>query len=145
MGYQRNMFRIVSVLYSGEQEGNCLTKFRSNFRESFGKLSETCSSCALLGSGSPRGPAAAALLKVRYFTLGASIAAFIMAIGIVASGAVKVIGFPTIEGDTIRARISLTTGIARERTVETVEQLVVPFIGSNHFVTSCSSRTQDQS
>ncbi len=64
------------------------------------------------------------LVKVRYFTIGAVIACLMLAIGLVASGQVKVVGFPTIEGDTIQAKISLTTGIERDRTIERVEQLI---------------------
>ncbi|TKZ20595.1 efflux RND transporter permease subunit [Shimia litoralis] len=69
-------------------------------------------------------PVVAALLKVRYLTVGSVIGALILSIGLVTSGQVKVTGFPSIEGDTIQARISLSTGMPRERTVATVDQLV---------------------
>lgn len=69
-------------------------------------------------------PVAALFLRFRYLTLGSVIAALILSIGLVTSGQVKVTSFPTIEGDTIQARISLTTGIERERTEATVSQLL---------------------
>ena len=64
------------------------------------------------------------LVKIRYFTVGTVIAALMLSIGLIASGQIKVEGFPTIEGDTIQAKISLTTGIERQRTVERVDQLI---------------------
>ncbi len=69
-------------------------------------------------------PAAAACVKLRYLTLGSVVAILILCIGLIASGTVKVIGFPASEGDTLLARISLTSGISRGRTVATVDQLV---------------------
>ena len=69
-------------------------------------------------------PLAARLLAVRYLTFGSTIAILMLSIGLIASGQIKVIGFPSTESDTVMARISLTSGIARERTVETVTQLL---------------------
>ncbi|MBY8978021.1 efflux RND transporter permease subunit [Rhodobacteraceae bacterium NNCM2] len=69
-------------------------------------------------------PAAAALTRMRYLTIGSVLALLIFSIGLVASGQVKVVGFPEIEGDTIEAKISLTSGISRERTVANVEQIL---------------------
>ncbi|MDK3017093.1 efflux RND transporter permease subunit [Pseudodonghicola flavimaris] len=69
-------------------------------------------------------PAAAALVRVRYLTFGVVIAALMLSVGLVASGKVKVIGFPSTESDTVVARVALTPGIDRSRTVETVDQLV---------------------
>ena len=69
-------------------------------------------------------PIAAFFVRFRYMTVGTVLGAFVLSIGLVTSGQVKVTGFPVIEGDTIQARISLTTGIARERTVATVDQLL---------------------
>lgn len=68
-------------------------------------------------------PLAAALVRVRYLTVGSVIAALVLSVGLVTSGQVKVTGFPAIEGDTIQARISLTSGISRQRMVDTVTQL----------------------
>ncbi|PYG28857.1 efflux RND transporter permease subunit [Pelagimonas varians] len=69
-------------------------------------------------------PIATRLVAVRYLTVGSVIAVLILSIGLMASGTVKLIGFPATEGDTITARFSLTSGIARERTVATVDQLL---------------------
>ncbi|MDX8347508.1 efflux RND transporter permease subunit [Cognatiyoonia sp. IB215446] len=69
-------------------------------------------------------PVATALVKLRYLTLGTVIAALILCVGLVTSGTVKLIAFPSTEGDTVVARVALTSGIARERTVATVEQLL---------------------
>ncbi|SNS02024.1 efflux RND transporter permease subunit [Antarctobacter heliothermus] len=69
-------------------------------------------------------PLASALVRLRYLTFGSVIAALILSIGLIASGQIKVIGFPATESDTLITRISLTSGIARERTVATVDQLV---------------------
>ncbi|MEO0917613.1 MAG: efflux RND transporter permease subunit, partial [Pseudomonadota bacterium] len=69
-------------------------------------------------------PLATALVQLRYLTLGTVIAGLILCIGLVSSGTIKLIAFPSTEGDTVVARVALTSGIARERTVETVEQLL---------------------
>ncbi len=69
-------------------------------------------------------PTAAALAKVRYLTIGSVIGALVLSIGLVASGQIKVVGFPQVEGDTIEAKIALTAGIAHERTIDTVEQIL---------------------
>ncbi len=69
-------------------------------------------------------PAAGWLASVRYLTVGAVIATLMLTVGLIASGQVKVIGFPASESDTIVARISLTSGINRDRTVQTVDQLL---------------------
>lgn len=69
-------------------------------------------------------PAASALVQVRYLTIGTVFAALILSIGLIASGQVKVVGFPEVEGDTIEVKLALTSGIARDRTVATVEQLL---------------------
>lgn len=69
-------------------------------------------------------PAATRLVRVRYLTFGTVIAALILTVGLIASGAVKVIGFPTTENDTVIARIALTPGIDRSRTVAEVERIL---------------------
>ena len=69
-------------------------------------------------------PIATALVRVRYLTVGSVVAVLILSVGLIASGAIKVIGFPASEGDTLIARVALTSGILRERTVETVDQIV---------------------
>ncbi len=69
-------------------------------------------------------PVAAALVEVRYLTFGTITAVFMLCVALVTSGTIKVIGFPASEGDTVVARISLTSGINRARTEATVEQLL---------------------
>ncbi|NDR58721.1 efflux RND transporter permease subunit [Aliiruegeria sabulilitoris] len=69
-------------------------------------------------------PAAGALARVRYLTIGTVLGALVLSIGLVASGQIKVVGFPQVEGDTIEAKIALTSGIARKRTVANVEQIL---------------------
>ncbi len=69
-------------------------------------------------------PIATVLVRVRYLTVGSVFAILILSVGLIASGAIKVIGFPASEGDTLVTRVALTSGISRERTVETVDQLV---------------------
>ena len=69
-------------------------------------------------------PVVAWLVRWRYLTLGLTFAALIATVGLITSGTVKVIGFPTTEGDTIEARIALTAGTPLERTVSVVDQLV---------------------
>lgn len=69
-------------------------------------------------------PIAASLVKLRYLTLGAVFAVLILSVGLIASGSVKMIGFPSTESDTLTMRFSLTSGIARARTLGTVEQLL---------------------
>lgn len=69
-------------------------------------------------------PVAGRLVAWRYLTTGSIIAVLLLAFGLITSGTIKVIGFPATESDTITARFSLTSGIARERTVETVSRLL---------------------
>ncbi|MDF1718776.1 MAG: efflux RND transporter permease subunit [Antarcticimicrobium sp.] len=69
-------------------------------------------------------PTAARLVRVRYLTFGTVIAALILTVGLIASGAVKVIGFPATESDTVIARIALTPGIDRSRTVAEVGRIL---------------------
>ncbi|TDK48072.1 efflux RND transporter permease subunit [Antarcticimicrobium luteum] len=69
-------------------------------------------------------PMATRLVRVRYLTFGTVIAALILTVGLIASGSVKVIGFPTTESDTVIARVALTPGIERGRTVAEVGRIV---------------------
>lgn len=69
-------------------------------------------------------PLATFCVRLRYLTFGTVIAMLILSVGLMASGTIKLIGFPATEGDTLLARISLTSGISRERTVATVDQLI---------------------
>ena len=69
-------------------------------------------------------PIATALVHVRYLAVGSVAAILILSIGLIASGSIKVIGFPASEADTLITRVALTSGISRARTVETVDQIV---------------------
>ncbi|MBV6656796.1 MAG: efflux RND transporter permease subunit [Devosiaceae bacterium] len=60
----------------------------------------------------------------RYATLGLTFGILIATVGLITSGTIKVVGFPTTEGDTIEARIALTSGSPLERTEETVARLL---------------------
>ena len=69
-------------------------------------------------------PVASAFVQLRYLTVGSVLAILILCFGLIASGTIKVIGFPASEGDTLVTRVTLSSGISRERTVATVNQLV---------------------
>ncbi|MEO1778315.1 MAG: efflux RND transporter permease subunit [Pseudomonadota bacterium] len=69
-------------------------------------------------------PVAHRLVLWRYLTLGLTFAALIGALGLLTGGHVKVVGFPTTEGDTIEARIALEAGTPLERTEATVDRLL---------------------
>ncbi|WP_425078716.1 efflux RND transporter permease subunit [Ruegeria denitrificans] len=69
-------------------------------------------------------PVASVLLRWRYATLGSVFAILILSIGMLASGLVKVVGFPETEGDTIEARIALTSGLSIQRTQDAVAQII---------------------
>ena len=56
-------------------------------------------------------PVAAALVKLRYLTLGTIFAVLIVTVGFLGSGLVKIIGFPATDGDTIEARFALSSGL----------------------------------
>ena len=69
-------------------------------------------------------PVAAAFLRVRYLTLGTVFAILIITVGFMGSGLVKIVGFPETEGDTIEARIALSSGLPIERTQQVVDQIL---------------------
>ena len=69
-------------------------------------------------------PIARLLTRYRFFTLGCTLAVLILSVGLVASGTVRIIAVEQEEGQTIEARVALTSGIARERTVATVERIL---------------------
>ena len=60
----------------------------------------------------------------RYGVLGLTFGVLIATVGLIASGTIKVVGFPTSEGDTIEARIALTAGSPLERTETLVASIV---------------------
>jgi multidrug efflux pump subunit AcrB len=69
-------------------------------------------------------PISTVCTRWRYVTVGSTFAILILSIGLIASGQIKVIGFPPTEADTVVSRIALTSGIDRQRTVETVDQIL---------------------
>lgn len=69
-------------------------------------------------------PAARILVQWRYLTLGLTFAALLATVGLITGGTVKVIAFPTTEGDTIEARIALDTGTPLERTEAVVDRVL---------------------
>ena len=85
-------------------------------------------------------PLSARMTTYRYLTVGTVIAILMLAIGLIASGTIKVIGFPASESDTIQVRFSLTSGINRERTVETVDSLLTAL---NQVDAELSQKTSD--
>ena len=64
------------------------------------------------------------LLTWRYLFLGAVIGLFIISLGLVASGKIKVMGFPEIEGDVVVARLLLPQGTHLATTEETVTRIL---------------------
>lgn len=86
-------------------------------------------------------PLAGFLARWRYMTVGGVIGALILSIGMITSGQIKVVGFPAIEGDTVEVKVALTSGIARERTVDTVEHLLAAL---DVVDTRFTPNTQDQ-
>jgi len=69
-------------------------------------------------------PVVAALTRWRYLTLGCVVGVLILCLGLITSGTVRVIGFPTSEANTVIARIALTPGLQSERTQAAVAQIV---------------------
>ncbi|MCI5167641.1 MAG: efflux RND transporter permease subunit, partial [Candidatus Electrothrix sp. GM3_4] len=64
------------------------------------------------------------LLGWRYLFIGGVVALFIFSVGMVASGKIKVQGFPEIEGDVIVARLLMPQGTPLKRTEQTVAQIL---------------------
>lgn len=69
-------------------------------------------------------PLAGRLVAWRYATVGTVFAALILSIGLVASGQIKVVGFPKTESDTVIVRLALSSGIDSARTEATVARLL---------------------
>ncbi len=66
----------------------------------------------------------AVLLRWRYLVFGSVLALFILSIGMLASGRVKVQGFPDLEGDVVVARLLMPQGTPLDRTEQTVEHVL---------------------
>ncbi|HPJ26233.1 MAG TPA: efflux RND transporter permease subunit, partial [Synergistaceae bacterium] len=64
------------------------------------------------------------LLPRRYFVLGAILGLFILSLGMVFSGKIKVQGFPELEGQVVLARLLLPGGTPLARTEERVDRIL---------------------
>jgi multidrug efflux pump subunit AcrB len=64
------------------------------------------------------------LIRWRYLFVGSVIAVFILSVGMLASGKIKMQGFPELEGDVIAARILMPQGTPLYRTEAAVDRLL---------------------
>jgi len=88
------------------------SRFRQGFERGFNRLRDNVF-----------GPAIDFAVEYRYLTLGVVIMLLILSIAMPASGKLKFVGFPTIEGDILEARILLPQGTPLVRTEAIVQQL----------------------
>lgn len=63
-------------------------------------------------------------MRSRYLFLGTVLATMIATVGLVAGGVVKFIGFPSVEGDLVQARVLLPQGTPLWRTDAVVQQIL---------------------
>jgi hydrophobic/amphiphilic exporter-1 (mainly G- bacteria), HAE1 family len=87
-------------------------KFRSWFENSFNHFRDNWF-----------GPALDKAIDYRYLTLGITIMLIILAIAMPAGGKLKFVGFPSIEGNIIEARILMPQGTPLEKTKSLVEKI----------------------
>lgn len=66
----------------------------------------------------------ALLLRWRYFTLSCVVALLLLSIGMLATGKIKIQGFPDLEGETVVANLLLPQGTPLARTEQLVQQLL---------------------
>ena len=64
------------------------------------------------------------LLHWRYAVLGTLLALFVFSIGMLASGRIKIQGFPDLEGDVVMARLLMPQGTPLDRTEQTVHRIL---------------------
>lgn len=88
------------------------SRFRQGFERGFDRLREQLF-----------GPIIDFAVEYRYLTLGTVILLMLLAIAMPASGKLKFVGFPAIEGDLLEARVLLPQGTPLSRTQAVVEQL----------------------
>ncbi|MEO1423156.1 MAG: efflux RND transporter permease subunit [Pseudomonadota bacterium] len=69
-------------------------------------------------------PLVRVLTEWRYLTLGSVVGILILCAGLTTTGAVRIVGFPSTEADTIVARVALTPGLQIEQTESAVSQIV---------------------
>ncbi len=99
------------------------SRFRQGFERNFERLREAVF-----------GPAIDFAVEYRYLTVGLVILLMLLAIAMPASGKLKFVGFPAIEGDLLEARILLPQGTPLARTQAVVAQLTEALERTNqHF------------
>lgn len=70
------------------------------------------------------GKVVATLLQWRYLVFGSILALFIVSIGMLVSGHIKVQGFPDLEGDIVMARLLMPQGTPLGRTEQTIDDIL---------------------
>lgn len=65
------------------------------------------------------------LIRYRYFFISSVLALFILSVGMLASGKIKMQGFPELEGDVVAARLLLPQGTPLHRTEEAIDRILV--------------------
>jgi HAE1 family hydrophobic/amphiphilic exporter-1 len=83
------------------------------------------------------------LLQWRYFFLGSVLGVFILSVGMVASGKVKIQGFPELEGDVVMARLLMPQGTPLARTETRVAQILTALDRTNQAFKSHQPGNQD--
>ncbi len=92
-------------------------RFRSWFEDSFNHFRDN-----------RFGPLLDKAIEYRYLTLGMTIMLFVLAVAMPAGGKIKFVGFPSIEGNIIEARVLMPQGTPLQKTralVEKIEQAAV--------------------
>jgi multidrug efflux pump subunit AcrB len=88
------------------------SRFRDRFDAGFARIRER-----------GLGPVVDAAVRWRYLTLGLVLMAFLVSVGMLAGGILKVRAFPDLDGDVAEARILLPQGTPLARTEEVVERV----------------------
>lgn len=81
------------------------------------------------------GNVVAFLLPRRYLVFAGILALFILSVGMLASGRIKVQGFPELEGDVVMARLLMPQGTPLERTEQTVDRILDALESTNQAFT----------
>ena len=96
----------------GHMKKSELPRFKVAFERGFDKLRENYF-----------GPLLDQAVKFRYLTLGIVLMLMIFSIALPAGGLVKFVGFPSIDGDIVEARLLLPQGTPLSRTEEVVKRI----------------------
>ncbi len=72
-----------------------------------------------------------AMLSRRYLVFSAIVALFVLSLGMVASGRIKVQGFPELEGDVVVARLLMPQGTPLSRTEQRVDRILEALARTN--------------